>query len=151
MKKSSKSILVGISIMISILLHVRSFWLLTNLKKGSFFSLNINMFRKNMYSVYCVMTFLSCYIILSYWAHLCCKWLFCCMYYNLQSQLSWPNVYIVYKYYITFIHVVLTTNNIDVVMVLSTTNECLLLLFSRNHLMFVENMIFFTETKVSRI
>ena len=104
-----------------------------------------------VYILYCVMTFLSCYIILSYWAHLCCKWLFCCMYYNLQSQLSWPNVQIVYKYYITFIHVVLTTNNIDVVMVLSTTNECLLLLFSRNHFMFVENMIFFTETKVSRI
>ena len=104
-----------------------------------------------VYVLYCVMTFLSCYIILSYWAHLCCKWLFCCMYYNLQSQLSWPNVQIVYKYYITFIHVVLTTNNIDVVMVLSTTNECLLLLFSRNHFMFVENMIFFTETKVSRI
>ena len=136
--------------MISILLHVRSFWLLTNLKKGSFFlslSLNINMFRKNMYvSIYILiafMTFLSCYIILSYWAHLCCKWLFCCMYYNLQSQLSWPNVYI------TFIHVVLTTNNIDVVMVLSTTYyECLLLLlFSRNYFMFVENMIsLFTET-----
>ena len=140
-KKSStsKSILFGISI----LLHVRSFWLLTNLKKGSFFSLNINMFRKNMYVYIAFMTFLSCYIILnSYWAHLCCKWLFCCMHYNLQSQLSWPNVYI------TFIHVVLTTNNIDVVMVLSTTYECLLLLlFSRNYFMFVENMIFlFTET-----
>ena len=89
--------------------------------KKALFSLSLSILtcfgRICMYILIAFMTFLSCYIILSYWAHLCCKWLFCCMHYNLQSQLSWPNVYI------TFIHVVLTTNNIDVVMVLSTTYD----------------------------
>ena len=93
--------------------------------KKALFSLSLSQYQHVSeeyvyYILIAFMTFLSCYIILSYWAHLCCKWLFCCMHYNLQSQLSWPNVYI------TFIHVVLTTNNIDVVMVLSTTctNVC---------------------------